>query len=212
LLTGRQDAGGSVGLMRTRAPHRRPWWSRPRVRSALLLGGLAALTLAARFVARLQTDLLWFHEVGQDRVFWTLETARWLAGGLAGLATAAFLLANVWIVERAVPARTGARPRLGPRARKATLWAQLAIAGGGGVLVGRRVAAAGWQEVLLWLHRGDVGVTDPVFHRDVGYFLFSLPLYRHAAAWLTVTVAVALVGAVAAHVATGAIRTKPPPV
>jgi len=212
LLTGRQDAGGSVGLMRTRAPHRRPWWSRPRVRSALLLAGLAALTLAARFVARLQTDLLWFHEVGQDRVFWTLETARWLAGGLAGLATAAFLLANVWIVERAVPARSGARPRLGPRARKAALWAQLAIAGGGGVLVGRRVAAAGWQEVLLWLHRGDVGVTDPVFHRDVGYFLFSLPLYRHAAAWLTVTVAVALVGAVAAHVATGAIRTKPPPV
>src|SRR6185436_14399640 len=165
--------------------------------SALLLAGLAALTLAARAVARLQTDLLWFHELGQDRVFWTLEAARWLAGGLAGLGTAAFLLANVWIVERVAPAaRGGGGPS--PRVRRAILWAQLAFATVGGVLVGRRVAGAGWQEVLLWLHRGDVGVKDPVFHRDIGFFLFSLPLYRHAAAWLTVTVAVALVGAVAA--------------
>jgi len=200
--------------MRTSAPHRRPWWLRPRLRSAVLLGGLAALTLAARVVARLQTDLLWFHELGQDRVFWTVEAARWLAGGFAGLCTAAFLLANVWIVERVAPARAVVRGEGGPspRIRRAVLWAQLAIAGGGGVLVGRRVASVGWQEVLLWLHRGHVGVTDPVFHRDVGFFLFSLPLYRDVAAWLTVTTAVALAGAVAAHAATGAIRTKPPPV
>src|SRR4051812_12256732 len=103
LLTGREGAGGSSGPMRTRAPNRRPWWSRPRLRSTVLLGGLAALTLAARAVARLQTDLLWFHELGQDRVFWTLEAARWLAGGLAGLVTAAFLLANGLIVVRGAP-------------------------------------------------------------------------------------------------------------
>ena len=200
--------------MRTSAPHRRRWWSRPRVRSAVLLAGLAALTLAARAVARLQTDLLWFHELGQDRVFWTLETARWLAGGLAGLGTAAFLLANVWIVERVAPRRAAARGGDGssPRVRRAILWAQLAFAAVGGMLVGRRVAGAGWQEVLLWLHRGDVGVKDPVFHRDVGFFLFSLPLYRHVATWLTVITAVALVSAVGAHIATGAIRTNAAPV
>src|SRR3954453_7494530 len=195
--------------MRTSAPHRRPWWSRPQVRSAVLLAGLAALTLAARAVAPLQTDLLWFHELGQDRVFWTLEAARWLAGGLAGLGTAAFLLANVRIVERVAPARVGRGPR--PRMSRAVLWAQLAIAAGGSLLVGRRGAAAGGQEVLLWLHRGDVGVTDPVFHRDVGFFLFSLPLYRHVAAWLTVTTAAALAGAVGAHAVTGTILTNPPP-
>src|SRR4051794_41795561 len=106
--------------MRTSAPHRRPWWSRPRLRSAVLLGGLAAVTLASRAAARLQTDLLWFHELGQDRVFWTLEAARWLAGGGAGLATAAFLPANGRVAARGAPAPGGRGPP--PRPRRAGVW------------------------------------------------------------------------------------------
>src|SRR4051794_41870591 len=96
--------------MRTSAPHRRPWWSRPRLRSAVLLGGLAAVTVASRAAARLQTDLLWFHELGQDRVFWTLEAARWLAGGVAGPPTAPVLLADRPVVERVAPPPRRAGP------------------------------------------------------------------------------------------------------
>jgi uncharacterized membrane protein (UPF0182 family) len=74
------------------------------VRSALLLGVLAILALVARIAAHFETEWLWFHELGQERVFWTLLTSRWLAGGLAGLGTTAFLLGNLWIVERTAPA------------------------------------------------------------------------------------------------------------
>src|SRR5215207_11490487 len=82
------------------------WWWRPRVRSALLLAGLALVTLVARIGAHLETDWLWFHELGQERVFWTLLTAKWLAGSLAALATTTVLLANFWVVARAAPAET----------------------------------------------------------------------------------------------------------
>ena len=49
-------------------------------------------------------------------------------------------------------------------------------------------------------------MVDPLFHRDIGFFVFSLPLYRKVAEWLLVTGALALGTAVLGHVATGAIR------
>ena len=52
--------------------------------------------------------------------------------------------------------------------------------------------ARDWQQVILWLHRSDFGVVDPLFHRDVGFFVFSLPLYQKVAHWLFLTVAIAL--------------------
>jgi len=44
-------------------------------------------------------------------------------------------------------------------------------------------AAASWQTVLLWLHRVPFGatdgaVTDPVFGKDISWFLFDLPFLR----------------------------------
>jgi uncharacterized membrane protein (UPF0182 family) len=184
------------------------------VRSALLVGGLTIVTLLARLTAHLETDWLWFHELGQEHVFWTILTAKWLAGSLAALATTTVLLANFWVVARAAPAEARL-PRGDPRAvrlRRIVLGAYLAISVGAGYLVGKSVVRADWQQLVLWLHRQDFGVVDPLFHKDVGFFVFSLPLHQKVAQWLFLTISVALVAAIAGHIATGAIRTKPPPV
>jgi uncharacterized protein len=182
------------------------------VRSALLLAVLAILALVARIAAHFETEWLWFHELGQERVFWTLLTSRWLAGGLAGLGTTAFLLGNLWIVERTAPADgQPARGTAGARLRRILLSVQLAICAGVGLLVGRSTVHSDWQQLVLWLHRSDFGVTDPLFHKDVGFFVFSLPLYQRVAEWLLLTTAVALAIAFAAHAATGGIRTRPSP-
>jgi uncharacterized protein len=184
------------------------------VRSLLLLGFLAAVTVFARILAQFQTDWLWFNEVGQGRAFWTMLASRWLAGGLTGLATTMFLLANFWVVERTAPldAQLPRDHRSTARLRRILLPAYLAVCAAAGLFVARKIVVADWQDILLWLHRNDFGVTDPLFHRDVGFFVFSLPLYQKVAHWLFLTVAVALVLSLAAHAATGAIRMKPPPV
>jgi uncharacterized membrane protein (UPF0182 family) len=190
------------------------WWWRPRVRSALLLSFLGVLTLLARILAQFQTDWLWFNEVGQGRVFWTILASKWLAGSLAGLATTMFLLANFWVVERTAPreARLPRDHRRTARLRRILLPAYLALSVAGGLVVGHSVVHADWQQLILWLHRSDFGVTEPLFHRDVGFFVFSLPLYEKVAHWLFLTVAVGLGTTFAAHAATGAIRLKPAPV
>jgi uncharacterized membrane protein (UPF0182 family) len=177
----------------------------------LVIGALAVAALVARIVAHLQTEWLWFHELGQERVFWTLLAGRWLPGGLAGLGTIALLLGNLWIAERIAPASRDPPPPLARR-RRVSLSVQLAVCIGTGLLVGRSVVISDWQHILLWLHRSDFGVVDPLFHKDVGFFVFSLPLYERVADWLLLTIAIAIASAFAAHVANGAIRTSPSPI
>ncbi|HBH61978.1 MAG TPA: UPF0182 family protein [Nitrospiraceae bacterium] len=36
--------------------------------------------------------------------------------------------------------------------------------------------ASKWEEVLLFMNRLDVGIKDPVFSRDIGFYLFTLPV------------------------------------
>jgi uncharacterized protein len=184
------------------------------MRSALLLGALAIAAQLARIAAHAETEWLWFHELGQQRVFWTLVASRWLAGSLAGLGTTAFVLANLWFAERTAPSEgqlPGGR-RTRTRLRRILLSVQLGVSAAAGLVVGRSVVLSDWQHILLWLHRRDFGVMDPLFHKDVGFFVFSLPLYQQVAKWLLLTTAIALACAFAAHAATGGIRTKPAPV
>jgi uncharacterized membrane protein (UPF0182 family) len=184
------------------------------LRSALVLGTLAMAAVLARIAARAETEWLWFDELGQQRVFWTLMATKWLAGSLAGLGTTAFLLGNLWLAERTAPAE-GRLP--GDRRTRTRLWrillaAQLAVSAVAGIAVGRSVVLSNWQHIVLWLHRRDFGVTDPLFHKDVGFFVFSLPLYQQVAQWLLLTTAIALAFVIAAHAATGGIRMKPAPI
>jgi uncharacterized membrane protein (UPF0182 family) len=174
---------------------------------------LVLVTLVARAAAHLETDWLWYDELGQGRVFWRLLTLRWVAGVGAGVATTAIVLVNVWIVARAAPSEAGlpaGDPR-GRELRRIVRWGSLAIAVAAGVLVGRS-AGIGWERLALWLHRQPFGIDDPLFHRDIGFFVFSLPLYQKLVQWLLVTTAAALAISVLGHVATGAIRMKPGPV
>jgi uncharacterized protein len=191
----------------------RRWW-RPRVRSGLILGVLALVAIGARATAHVETDWLWFHELGQEHVFWTLMTLRWVAGSVAGVATAAVLLANLWVVARSAPPGAGlpvgdARSR---ELRRVVVWGCIALSVGAGVLVGHSVVVGSWQQLALWLHRQHFGAGDPLFHKDIGFFVFSLPLYRNLVHWLFLTTGVALGMAVLGHIATGAIRLNPAPV
>jgi uncharacterized membrane protein (UPF0182 family) len=36
--------------------------------------------------------------------------------------------------------------------------------------------ASKWEEILLYINRLDVGMHDPIFSRDIGFYLFTLPL------------------------------------
>jgi len=184
-------------------------WRIPRSRSLLALTILGLVVGALLLAARLYTDLLWFNEIDQVDVFWTTLKWKLLTDAGIGLGTACFVLWNLSAVERAM---SRIAPPAGDPGVASQLWANRrllrpAVAVGCGALALVLHSADTWQVLLLWTKRSDFGVRDPLFHRDVGYFVFSLPLYREVGRWLLETVVMAGIATTAAYAAAGAFRT-----
>jgi uncharacterized membrane protein (UPF0182 family) len=177
-------------------------WRTPRSRSLLLVAALAALTGAVALAARIFTDALWFQEVGREDVFWATLKWKLLARGLPGFGTAFLLLANFVAVERAMAAHAPRRP--------ARLLAYPVAAVAAGVISGQWRADGAWQVLALWAGRSDFGVDDPLFGRDIGFFVFSLPLFEWVSRWMLDTLVLAAVATVAAYAAAGGLRIARP--
>jgi len=153
-------------------------WRTPRSRGLLLVSLIALVYGLAAAAAHVYTDVLWFQEVGHERVYWTTLAYRLLPLATVGLGTTCALLVAV--------ARRSRHPA-----------GVLAALAGGALSVARRPDDFAWQ-VALWSHRSDFGHADPVFHKDDAFYVFSLPLYNELSTWLLELVVMAAALTVAA--------------
>jgi uncharacterized membrane protein (UPF0182 family) len=184
-------------------------WRVPRTRSLLLLTVVGAVVGTVALAARLYTDALWYAEIDQVDVFWTTLTWRVLTPAVVGLGTASFLLLHLSAVERAMSRVAGPAD---DGSVAAQLWRNRRllkplVAVGCGVLALELRPRDTWQLLLVWTQRSGFGVEDPLFHRDAGFFVFSLPLYDEIARWLLETVLMAAVASLLAYAVAGAFRT-----
>jgi uncharacterized protein len=175
-------------------------WRTPRTRALLVLGALGIAGGVVAVLARVYTDLIWFQELGVVRAYWTTLKWKILAHGIVGLGTTCFVLLNLTVVVR----RTGGRPDRLVWRQWQLVYPVVAIAAG--VICMQARPDDSWQLLLLWANRSDFGVDDPLFHRDVGYFVFSLPLYQQVARWWLETLAMASAATFGAYAAAGALR------
>ena len=65
-----------------------------------------------------------------------------------------------------------------------------------------------WQDWLLYTNRVDVGITDPQFGRDVGFYMFQLPFLSFVVSWLFGTLIVTLVVTAISHYINGVKTTQ----
>lgn len=125
----------------------------------LLAGGLitAAAVVSFMWFMTFYADLLWFDALDYSRRFWTAFLARMLTAGGAALLAAA-------MVFFLVPAR------------KTPWWHRWALPGVA-ALLGFSWGKENWDLLLRYLSRVQTGTPDPIWGKDVGFYLFSLPLY-----------------------------------
>jgi len=153
----------------------------------------------------LYTDWLWFKEVGFTQVFTTrLALNGWLFIGL-GLVVFGFLYVNLSVAARTAPPDVlweledqlglPGRAILEPLVRRLLLPVIAVIA----IVAGARGSAA-WDTVLQYANATPFGQKDPLFGRDLGFFVFELPVWRLVYGWATALVAGTLVLAAAVYV------------
>ena len=143
---------------------------------------------------------MWYQEVGLGRVFWLKISAQWMLGLAIGLVSFLLLYVNArWALTSWVPGIT-AVDRDGRIDTGKTFFASaiaplfrwlvpLALS----VLLGIG-AATDWTTVIQFWYRMPFNVADPIFQRDVGYYVYTVPMIAAVLSWLR---AAALLGLVA---------------
>ena len=174
----------TIPFRRRSSPRRTPGKGIPIL--LLTVGGVALLL---PFASRRLADFLWYGELGLERVFLTKVAAQWALGLTFGLLAFAVLYANARVALRwrdplvemdRVPIEL--RPRAAFLARLIDVMT-LPVTALLALLVGV-VAAADWRTVLQFIYRTPFGQTDPVFGRDIGYYVFQLPLIEAVLGYL----------------------------
>ncbi|HEY9016040.1 MAG TPA: UPF0182 family protein, partial [Gemmatimonadales bacterium] len=157
-------------------------------------------------------DWWWFQEIGYRIVFTrTLLTRILLFLGVGGLA-AGVLLLNLRIAQRGLVANpillqiAESAPRLNATVALRRLSTPIAL--GVGLLAGFAGTAV-WSPVLLALYGGPFGIADPVFSRDVGFYVFTLPALSAALALLVTLAILSLVLVAAVYAVRGDLAPGP---
>jgi uncharacterized membrane protein (UPF0182 family) len=158
--------------------------SRPVI---VLLLAFLALGLVAQVVP-LYTDWLWFQEVGYTQVFTkTLAFRGSLFTGLA-VSVLVFLYVNltfavrtaapdvIWELEDqlGLPGRVVIEPLI--RRFLPIVVAVIALVSG-------LRATTQWETVLVYFNAVPFGAVDPLFERDLAFFVFTLPFWRLLYGW-----------------------------
>ncbi|WP_321965323.1 UPF0182 family protein [Paraburkholderia sp. J7] len=185
---------------------------------------IAGLIVVGRITGIL-VNWLWFSSVGYGAVFWTILFAKALlftavfalsacAIGLSGMV--AHRYAKAVAISRALALDpSGATVVTGDLAELVAPhvpWrSSIACAA---VALGLVIAAgeiSNWDIALRFIYQVPVGERDPIFERDIGFYLFSLPAYVALKSWLLWLVVWSAIVAGAVYGLRGDIAPERPP-
>jgi uncharacterized protein len=140
----------------------------------LITAAVILLVLLILFgTARFWIQWWWYDSLGYRSILTKNYSVKFVSFLAFGLLAALFFFGNVVVALR----RTRPiQPTQGLRRAADRAIFYLGIAGAALIFVLSGLwGASHWQTWLLWLHGRSFGIDDPVFHRDAGFYIFTLP-------------------------------------
>src|SRR5271169_982860 len=171
-----------------------------RLIAAALVGGISLILLG--LASDVLVDWLWFSSIGYLPVFLTSIGAKALVFFAVLTATAVILWLNGLLAVRFArqqraqavaasawnPTASTLPPNLFALMRDRLPWSRV-VAGGAGLLA-LLVAAAeagNWGIFLQFFYHVPFGADDPLYNKDLGFYIFSLPAYIIIKNWMLLT-------------------------
>jgi uncharacterized protein len=154
------------------------------------IGAVVAFLLLS-FLSSFYVDVLWYREVGLQRIFWTRLATQAGLGAAFFLAFFVLLIANLFVMRRLAPMIVPVTPEqeIVERFRESIEpYLRIAIPIGAAILslfVGL-AASSHWEEFLLWRSSAGIAFGEPeaVFGRDPAFYVFVLPWWKYLQSWL----------------------------
>jgi uncharacterized membrane protein (UPF0182 family) len=156
--------------------------------------GVLLVFIAGSSIFNLYIDWMFFGETGFESVFKTMLSTKISAGLACAIFFLAFYITNIYFANKAeFPLRSMHLfgDTIYPVKTLTIDKPVKLISIAGGFFIALLVAVFGaskWEELLLFLNSLDVGMSDPIFNRDVSYYLFTLPLVDSLKSFAVLTV------------------------
>jgi len=173
----------------------------------------AAILLVAPAAVTFYTDWLWFGSVGFQPVLLRQVVAQLVLGLGVGVLVFGLVAANLRVTLRSMAqpylmlgTLQDGRPlvldrrQLGRIAFAAALFVAFVLG---------LSASANWLQVLEYLHQTPFGVSDPIFGRDVAFYVFTLPVLELGRGMLLVVVMLSLLASAGVYVVSGGLSFDP---
>jgi uncharacterized membrane protein (UPF0182 family) len=157
----------------------------------------------------LYVDWLWFKDVNFEKIFTTKLNAQVIAAIAGGLAGFVISYISIWFSMRATKGKAlvlsyhdQAIPQLGILRHfdRVRIIVPILI----GLFVGL-LLNNNWLTFLYYLNAADSGYSDPIFGKDVSFYLFTLPLFEIISSVLMLILLVSLVISALNYVLKGAV-------
>jgi uncharacterized membrane protein (UPF0182 family) len=175
-------------------------WKGIGIATAVIIAALIALGRASSVIV----DWAWFTSVGYVSVFWTVFATKavilvavlvlsavvfWINGGVALRLSQPRQLRLPAVLNQSFATPHGTPGTFGA-ALPPLPWRWLIFAAA--IVLAFLVALeemGNWELILRFIHQAPYGQSDPMFGRDIGFYLFSLPTYVAIKNWLLLLLA-----------------------
>lgn len=160
-------------------------------------------------------EWLWFENLGFSPVFWTMLLSKFGFGLMVWLLLTLIIGINIYAANRLTPSiGTGGNLKFAddyvsqfglPAGTPKTLVTAFIL------FFTFYIASQGstqWDLLLRYLYQQPFGSTDPVFNRDIGFYLFSLPFYIFIQNGLLILFVVAALATMGWYLKKGALKIE----
>ena len=143
----------------------------------------------------LYSEWLWFNSLSYGSVYVTILKTKVLLFFAAAAIFAAIFLGNLALATRLSPK---GKTVLWPWALLEGELASLKVAMIMGIaficFIFGMIAQGNWELVLRFFNQQDFGSVDPVFHKEVSFYVFSLPFLQLLKSWIQGAFVITLLG------------------
>jgi hypothetical protein len=178
-----------------------PAGRRGRRIAGIVIVAIIVVVIIGRWLLGLRASYLYYASLNHTNVFWTPFITQLILFVVGALITGGGVGVSVFGWTRAAR-------NLDKYGGRIALWAGMGVAVIAGIAGGAFLAGQ-WQDVLLWLHGQSFGATDPVFHQDYSFFIFTLPVLDDIQALLWAVAIVGLLGAIGLAAASFSLANTP---
>ena len=171
------------------------------------------LLIVGQGAAGFYTNFLWFHSSGVGAVWSAIISAKVLLSVVFFAVAFALVFVCLYIVEKVTERTLSLAPdtefvrRYRAIVMPHALVFKIVISFLAGLALGAGTSGQ-WQRWLLFGHAVPFNKVDPVFHRDLSFFVFRLPFLSFLVDWMFGALVVAFIVSIVAYLLNGAIRVQ----